>query len=116
MRTCVRDVTAQRPNAFWLRTHVHIKMAKSFVQIHSNLTDDRISKIVGDQVARKKKLTNHSPYPDHVIEKIARCFWPDIQADFESYEAQQEFAAWKANRERQTGIDKEPKPIYQIAA
>ena len=53
-------------------------------------------------MARKKKLINHSPYPDHVIEKIARCLWPDIQADFENYEAQQEFATWKANKERQT--------------
>ena len=58
-------------------------------------------------MARKKKLINHSPYPDHVIEKIARCLWPDIQADFENYEAQQEFATWKANKERLTCIDKE---------
>ena len=39
-------------------------------------------------MARKKKLINRTPYPDYVIETVARCLWPDIQAFFESEEGQ----------------------------
>lgn len=55
---------------------------------------------VGEGMARKKKLVNRTPYPDYVIETVARCLWPDIQAFFESEEGQREFAEWKAERER----------------
>ena len=51
-------------------------------------------------MARMKKPVNHSPYPDHVIETIARCLWPNIQAFYESEEGQKEFAAWKAEQEK----------------
>ena len=37
-------------------------------------------------MARKKKTVNSTPYPDYVIETVARCLWPDIQAFFESEE------------------------------
>ena len=47
-------------------------------------------------MARKKTPVNNSPYPDHVIETIARCLWPDIQAFYESEEGQKAFADWKA--------------------
>lgn len=50
-------------------------------------------------MARKKKLINNTPYPDHVIETIARCLWPDIQKFHESEEGQKEFAEWKAKQE-----------------
>ena len=46
-------------------------------------------------MARKKKPVNNTPYPDYVIETVARCLWPDIQAFFESEEGQREFEAWK---------------------
>jgi len=50
-------------------------------------------------MARKKKLINNTPYPDHVIEAMARCLWPDIQKFYESEEGQKEFAEWKAKQE-----------------
>lgn len=48
--------------------------------------------------------------PDHAIEALARCALPLIQAYFESEEGQREFAAWKADEEKQkprTQIDKQ---------
>ena len=50
-------------------------------------------------MARKRKLINNTPYPDYVIDAMARCLWPDIQAFFESEEGQKEFAKWKAQHE-----------------
>ena len=49
----------------------------------------------GEDMARKKKPVNNTPYPDYVIETVARCFWPDIQTFFESEEGQREFETWK---------------------
>ena len=46
-------------------------------------------------MAWKKKPVNNTPYPDYVIETVARCLWPDIQAFSESEEGQHEFKAWK---------------------
>ena len=50
----------------------------------------------GEDMARKKKPINNTPYPDYVIGTVARCLWPEIQAFFESEEGQREFAEWKA--------------------
>ena len=50
-------------------------------------------------MARKKKPTNTTSYPDHVIEKVARCLLPDILTYFESEEGQKEFEEWKALQE-----------------
>jgi len=50
-------------------------------------------------LGRQKKLVNNSDYPDHAIERIARCILPDILAYFESEEGQQEFKEWKALQE-----------------
>ena len=58
-------------------------------------------------MARKKTSINHSPYPDHVIETIARCLWPDILAFYESEEGQKEFVAWKAEQERKQQSDEQ---------
>lgn len=66
-------------------------------------------------MARKKKPVNKSPYPDHVIETIARCVWPDIQAYFESEEGQREFAKWKAEQADQEASNPD-KPSGSIAA
>ena len=49
-------------------------------------------------MGRKKKLVNHSDIPDYVIERIARAFYPDILASFQSEEGQQMFAEWKAEQ------------------
>ena len=50
---------------------------------------------------RIKKLINSSDLPDHEIEAIARCIYPDILALFESEEGQKAFAEWKAQKERE---------------
>lgn len=60
-------------------------------------------------MGRKKKPVNNSDYPDHAIERVARCILPDILAYFESEEGQQEFEAWKALQE----AIKEEKPEAQ---
>ncbi len=49
-------------------------------------------------MSRKKKLINNSDLPDHEIEAIARCIYPDILEFFESEEGQKEFAEWKAKK------------------
>lgn len=50
---------------------------------------------------KKTDKSTHSPdIPDHVIESIARCILPSIQAYFESEEGKWEFAEWKAEREQ----------------
>ncbi len=46
-------------------------------------------------MARKRKPINTTNYPDHVIEKVARCLLPDILTYFESEEGQKEFEEWK---------------------
>ena len=50
-------------------------------------------------MGRRKKIINNSSIPQHEIEKIARCIWPDILAFYQSEEGQQEFAEWKRQQE-----------------
>ena len=50
-------------------------------------------------MGRRKKIINNSNIPQHEIEKIARCLWPDILAYYQSEEGQQEFAEWKRQQE-----------------
>ena len=47
---------------------------------------------------KKKKSTNTSPYPDEVIDRLARAFYPAILACWNSEEGQREFAACRRNR------------------
>ena len=47
---------------------------------------------------QKKKSTNISPYPDEVIDRLARAFYPAILACWNSEEGQREFAAWQAEQ------------------
>ena len=47
---------------------------------------------------KKKKSTNTSPYPDEVINRLARAFYPAILACWNSEEGQREFAAWQAEQ------------------
>ena len=47
---------------------------------------------------KKKKSTNTSPYPDEVIDRLARSFYPAILACWNSEEGQREFAAWQAEQ------------------
>ena len=50
-------------------------------------------------MGRRKKIINNSNIPQHEIEKIARCIWPDILAFYQSEEGQREFAEWKRQKE-----------------
>lgn len=50
-------------------------------------------------MGRRKKLINNTTIPQHQIEAIARCIWPDIPAFYESEEGQREFADWKKQLE-----------------
>ena len=43
----------------------------------------------------KKNNPITTPYPDHVIEAVARCLLPDIIAAFNSEEGQKMYAEWK---------------------
>ena len=45
-------------------------------------------------LGRKKKLINNTNIPEHEIEKIARCLFPDILAFYNSEEGQREFKEW----------------------
>ena len=45
---------------------------------------------------KKKKVVNTSIYPDEVIERLARGFYPAILECFNSEEGQRAFAAWQA--------------------
>jgi hypothetical protein len=53
---------------------------------------------------KKKKSTNTSPYPDEVIDRLARAFYPAILACWNSEEGQREFAAWQAEQAHHTTI------------
>ena len=48
----------------------------------------------------KKKFVNKTNIPEHEIEKIARCLFPDILALYNSEEGQKEFEEWKKMREK----------------
>ena len=70
---------------------------------------------------QKKKSTNTSPYPDEVIDRLARAFYPAILACWNSEEGQREFAAWQAeqahhapSKEKQSVPDGE-RPVVHIA-
>ena len=70
---------------------------------------------------KKKKSTNTSPYPDEVIDRLARAFYPAILACWNSEEGQREFAAWQAEQahhapsnEKQSVPDGE-RPVVHIA-
>ena len=52
----------------------------------------------GVRLNKKKKSTNTSPYPDEVIDRLARAFFPAILACWNSEEGQREFAAWQAEQ------------------
>ena len=59
---------------------------------------------------KKKKSTNISPYPDEVIDRLARAFYPAILACWNSEEGQREFAAWQAEQAHISGKEKQSVP------
>ena len=68
---------------------------------------------------KKKKSTNTFPYPDEVIDRLARAFYPAILACWNSEEGQREFAAWQAEQAHLSGKEKQSvpdgeRPVVQI--
>lgn len=58
----------------------------------------------------KKKAVNNSCYPDEVIERLARCFYPAILESFSNEEDQRAFAAWQAEQARCSAKEKQDVP------
>ena len=49
-------------------------------------------------------------YPDEVIDRLARAFYPAILACWNSEEGQREFAAWQAEQAHLSGKEKQSVP------
>ena len=64
---------------------------------------------------KKKKSTNTSPYPDEVIDRLARAFYPAILACWNSEEGQREFAAWQAEQAHISGKEKQEVPACWVS-
>ena len=73
---------------------------------------DKIQKLVDIQA----KSTNTSPYPDEVIDRLARAFYPAILACWNSEEGQREFAAWQAEQAHLSGKEKQEVPVGELPA
>ena len=65
---------------------------------------------------KKKKSTNTSPYPDEVIDRLARAFYPAILACWNSEEGQREFAAWQEEQAHHTTNEKQEVPVGGLPA
>ena len=63
---------------------------------------------------KKKKSTNTSPYPDEVIDRLARAFYPAILACWNSEEGQREFAAWQAEQAHHANTEKQEVPTGEL--
>ena len=63
---------------------------------------------------KKKKSTNISPYPDEVIDRLARAFYPAILACWNSEEGQREFAAWQAEQAHHATNEKQEAPTGEL--
>ena len=63
---------------------------------------------------KKKKSTNTSPYPDEVINRLARAFYPAILACWNSEEGQREFAAWQAEQAHNANNEKQEVPAGEL--
>ena len=64
---------------------------------------------------KKKKSTNISPYPDDVIDRLARAFYPAILACWNSEEGQREFAAWQAEQAHHANNEKQEVPTCWVS-
>ena len=65
---------------------------------------------------KKEKSTNTSPYPDEVIDRLARAFYPAILACWNSEEGQREFAAWQAEQAHHANNEKQKVPTGELPA
>ena len=65
---------------------------------------------------KKEKSTNTSPYPDEVIDRLARAFYPALLACWNSEEGQREFAAWQAEQAHHANNEKQKVPTGELPA
>ena len=56
------------------------------------------------------------PYPDEVIDRLARAFYPAILACWNSEEGQREFAAWQTEQAHLAGKEKQEVPVGELPA
>ena len=63
---------------------------------------------------KKKKSTNTSPYPDEIIDRLARAFYPAILACWNSEEGQREFAVWQAEQAHHANNEKQEVPTGEL--
>ena len=63
---------------------------------------------------KKEKSTNTSPYPDEVIDRLARAFYPAILACWNSEEGQREFAVWQAEQAHHANNEKQEVPTGEL--
>ena len=56
-------------------------------------------------MGRKKKFVNKTPYPDWVIERVARCLYDDMVAFCTSEEGRRESEAWEAEQQRKADLE-----------
>ena len=50
----------------------------------------------------RKRIINNSDIPQHVIDSIARCLWPDILASYMNENERREIEAWAKKRDINT--------------
>ena len=55
-------------------------------------------------------------YPDEVIDRLARAFYPAILVCWNSEEGQREFAAWQAEQVHLAGKEKQEVPAGELPA
>ena len=67
-----------------------------------------------ERAFEQKKSTNISPYPDEVIDRLARAFYPAILACWNSEEGQREFAAWQAEQAHHANNEKQEVPTGEL--
>ena len=63
---------------------------------------------------KKKKSPSISPYPDEAIKRLARAFYPEILACWNSEEGQREFAAWQAEQAHHANNEKQEVPVGEL--
>ena len=103
---CVLQV--QKHYKFFLRT-LQCAKRKSGTQAHGMPFTD-VQRSV--RLNKKEKSTNTSPYPDEVIDRLARAFYPTILACWNSEEGQREFAAWQAEQAHHANNEKQKVSRY----
>ncbi|MFQ7015272.1 MAG: hypothetical protein ACLRRU_13485 [Faecalibacterium sp.] len=66
---------------------------------------------------QKEKVHKHFPYPDEVIDRLARAFYPAILACWNSEVGQREFAAWQAEQAHHApSKEKQSVPVGELPA